>query len=251
MMTMKPLGIFPADQVSAIQALGHLQQTADAADARVQQASDQVIRTLREALEQSHQTKRDLTGRLSLAMGRCEELVKRVESIEAERESQRMNFSENIRDLTHRFNRHEETINRHEETIKVLRTHLAKFCELLSVGFTNDQGRAIQALGDLQQPVQESGNQVIPSLLETLKQSGNKSLDLVKRLSLAMELIEVLAKSIESIEAEEPTERKSSTKMIGGLIAQDLNHLGRLDSHLDTILVLRRNLEAAYARWNP
>jgi predicted S18 family serine protease len=88
---MVPIG-FPVEQDRAIQALGNIQQTIDAADARAQQAGDQVILSLQEALKQSDDTNRELAGRLSLALELIEALTKRVEKLEKDTHNATMSY---------------------------------------------------------------------------------------------------------------------------------------------------------------
>jgi hypothetical protein len=116
---MEPLG-FPADQVGAIQALGNIQQTVEAADARVQQAGDQVILTLQEALNQSLKTNQDLAGRLSLALGSIEALKKRIEMLETHKHAETMAHGKVDRDII------ESLIRLNAETIDARNAYFVK-----------------------------------------------------------------------------------------------------------------------------
>lgn len=178
---MVPLGQ-PVDQSSMIQALGNIQQNVDAADARVQEAGNQVISTMQEALHQSDKTNQDVAGRLPFAMERIEALTKGVEKLE-----------------THN----------HQSAMVAEKVHnsLQKGVMDLEKCFKVDQDSVFQALGNMQQTVeaadarvQQASDQVILTLQEALNQSDKTNQELAGRLSLAINRIEALENRVKKIE---------------------------------------------------
>ena len=120
-MTLQLNGALPAQsnqgQMQALYALANIQQTSQAADTRVQQATDETFRRMQEALNQSDSTNRTLAERLSKAMERIESLAKKVEELESLRQTAKSA-------LEGRINALEIRLKANEDNTKTLRTHL-------------------------------------------------------------------------------------------------------------------------------
>lgn len=122
-MALQPAGAQSAQpnaaQAQALYALANIQQAAQAADVRVQQATDETFRRMQEALNQSDSNNRALAERLCQAMERIESLAKKVEDLESLRRTEKTASEEHINAL-------EIRLKANEETVQILKSNLDK-----------------------------------------------------------------------------------------------------------------------------
>ncbi len=129
-MSLQPTGAQPAQpnevQAQTLYALANIHQTAQAADVRVQQATDEAFRSLQEALDQSDANNRNIAERLCIAMERIESIAKKVEELETLTRTGQIALKEYINFLEMRLKANEETVRlkANEETVEILKTNL-------------------------------------------------------------------------------------------------------------------------------
>lgn len=111
-----------AAQMQMLYALGNIQQTTQAAEARVQQVTDETFKHMQQALNHSEENNRMLAERLSQAINRIDQLQKRVEIEESLRRQEKAAFEARINAL-------EIRLKTNEDASRILRTNLdqAKF----------------------------------------------------------------------------------------------------------------------------
>lgn len=106
-----------AVQAQALYALANIQNATQAADARVQQATDETFRRMQDALNQGEANNRGLAERLCQAMERIEALATRVDEVETLRRTEKTAMQERINAL-------ELRLKTNEDATKTLKTNL-------------------------------------------------------------------------------------------------------------------------------